>query len=410
MPEDYEFCENKLPDRTYISKSFTSNNPEEDRPLRFISKVFDEDELHEFIESKGELVLHVTPKERQEVRAVFYDDSSREVKCLTIQRFTKQTNKPHKKTQFTFSGESLDKIYKLLKVIKYLRLEHDGKDRLDDDLLDELLISTDQKRDFLMRNVDLIEDIVEKNLTKSDVMALAYRKEQLEIFKNLLYDESYFSTIKIEWGITSDEAVWQQYFENNPWIFGYGLNYIYLSQLDDNKLEQVVAGYNFTQGGKRIDALLKTKGVISSLCFVEIKTHKTDLLQNVKNPYRGESWRISDELSGAIAQTQKTVQKSVNEIKTKTEFTSEYGEPTGEIAFLYQPKSYVVIGNLSEFMLDNGINEQKFSSFELYRRNIISPEIITFDELFERAKYIVESYEQDEIVGNTSENDNDMPF
>ena len=35
-----------------------------------------------------------------------------------------------------------------------------------------------------------------------------------------------------------------------------------------------------------------------------------------------------------------------------------------------------------------GINTEKLRSFELFRKNIYSPEIITFDELYERAKFI----------------------
>ena len=67
---------------------------------------------------------------------------------------------------------------------------------------------------------------------------------------------------------------------------------------------------------------------------------------------------------------------------------------TGEQIFLYQPKSYIVIGSLSEFKSDFGINEDKFSSFELFRQSQMNPDIITFDELYERAKYIVESTEK----------------
>ena len=40
-------------------------------------------------------------------------------------------------------------------------------------------------------------------------------------------------------------------------------------------------------------------------------------------------------------------------------------------------------------MEENGINEDKFSSFELFRRNMVNPEIITFDELYERTKNII---------------------
>lgn len=50
------------------------------------------------------------------------------------------------------------------------------------------------------------------------------------------------------------------------------------------------------------------------------------------------------------------------------------------------PKSYLIIGSLNE--LKN--HPEKISSFELYRKSITSPEIITYDELFERARFIIE--------------------
>ncbi len=257
--------------------------------------------------------------------------------------------------------------------------------------------------------MDLVQEIAENTLTKSDVIALAYRKKQLEIFDKLLHDDNFFEKTELKWGKRGTEAVWQQFFEDNPWIFGYGLNYIYISQLDDRKLEQVVAGYSVVQSGKRVDALMKTRGLISSLCFVEIKTHKTKLLHD--RPYRPECWRISEELGGRVSQIQKTVQKAIKEIQTKVEFMSSYGNLTEETAFLYQPKSFVVVGTLDEFVTRNGVNEQQFSSFELFRRNITCPEIITFDELFERAKFIVQHSEQeDESENNEPDLDDDIPF
>ena len=212
----------------------------------------------------------------------------------------------------------------------------------------------------------------------------------------------------MNWGKNGPEAVWQQFFEQNPWIFGYGLNYIFTSQLNDKKLEQVVSGYNFAQSGKRVDALMKTRGIISSLCFVEIKTHTTPLLAG--KAYRSESWPISKELSGSISQIQKTVQKAIEEIKTRVDVRTSSGDPTGESAFLYQPKSYVVIGSLSEFLTEHGVNEQKFASIELFRRNITNPEIITYDELFERAKFIVQHSESKELhpAASISEGDNTL--
>ena len=185
--------------------------------------------------------------------------------------------------------------------------------------------------------------------------------------------------------------MWQQFFEKNTWIFGYGLSYVYLDTLDDKKLEQVVQGHNVGAHGKRVDALMKSRGTISSLCFVEIKTHKTTLLS--AKPYRAGCWAPSTELIGGVSQVQGTVASAMDTIRGKLALTDSDGDPTGEEAFNYSPKAYLVVGSLSSFVSDHGVNQEQFRSFELFRRNTFSPEIITFDELYERAKFIVHQNE-----------------
>jgi hypothetical protein len=410
MLEDYDYFTNKRPDRTYISKSITGFDPDR---VRIISKVVDSQECSEFARVKNEVVLRVSPGEREEIKAVFYEDN-REIKSLTIQRFTRKNGNPHK-ISFTFQGEEIAKLYEFIRLIKYVHLDGEDKVRLDDEILDELIISLEDKRKFLLENLDLVAEIAQNEVTKSDIVGLAYRKQQLDVFRRLLEDDDYFQKIKHEWGLRGPEAVWQTFFEKNPWIFGYGLSFIFTSQLTDKKLEQLVSGTFLDHSGKRVDALMKTRGFISSLCFVEIKTHTTPLLWT-REPYRSECWRVSDELSGSVAQIQKTVQKAIKSIGSKIELHDGIGDPTGELAFLYQPKSFVVIGKLSEFMIPNGINEQKFSSFELFRRNLSNPEIITFDELFDRAKFIISHHETDEDDAMTQEyeaslaEDDDLPF
>lgn len=250
--------------------------------------------------------------------------------------------------------------------------------------------------ELIRKNPDLIEEIIKNNITTNEIQDLAYRKEQLDKFRCLLEDDDFFAKTKESFNKkVGDEYVWQDFFENNTWIFGYGLNYIFNSPLQDKKLEQIVTGFDFNNSGKRIDALMKTRGLINSFCFGEIKTHKKHLLKQVDDSYRGECWAISDELAGAIAQTQKSVQKSIKELSTKVEIKNKIGDLTGEEIFIYQPKSFVVIGHLKEFITDNGVNEDKFSSFELFRQNQTNPEILTFDELYERAKFIVKNDEKE---------------
>jgi hypothetical protein len=58
--------------------------------------------------------------------------------------------------------------------------------------------------------------------------------------------------------------MWQKFFEKNTWMFGYGLGYLFISALDEKKLEQVVQDFSLVQYGKRADGVLKTRGAISA--------------------------------------------------------------------------------------------------------------------------------------------------
>ncbi len=269
---------------------------------------------------------------------------------------------------------------------------------MDDHFIEELVLTRDQAISLISEQPDLVEELIRHQTTSQEIALLGKRKEQLAVFDKLLNDQEYFENCRFELGKNKrPEDVWQDFFEKNTWIFGYGLCYQFNSPLEGKKLEQVVKGYDFQSPGKRIDGLLKTQGFLSSLAFGEIKTHTTPLIAETKQPYRSGAWRVSNELTGGIDQIQRTVQISLENIRTKTEIHQSDGVPTGEQVFIYTPRSFLIVGSLMEFHHENGINEQKYSSFEMFRRNLNNPEIITFDELYQRALYIVESNEVTEI-------------
>ena len=240
---------------------------------------------------------------------------------------------------------------------------------------------------MIAQNQELVIQLAQSEITVSDIVAVRYRRDQLERFERLLNDEQYFANERQTTGY-SPERVWQVFFEANKWLFGYGLTYVYLSSLDQERLEQTVVGHDLTGKGKRADALMKTRGAIEALCFVEIKSHDTPLLH--REPYRSGAWVPSDHVSGGVAQVQITVENAVRRLTEKIEPVDEHGEPTGEQLFAFQPKSFLVVGRLDQLRSEKGINLEKYRSFELYRRNVVRPEIITFDELFHRAKFIVD--------------------
>lgn len=65
-----------------------------------------------------------------------------------------------------------------------------------------------------------------------------------------------------------------------------------------------------------------------------------------------------------------------------------------DLTYLLRPRSFLIIGRLSEFVNDRGQHHpEKIRSFELARRHLQEPEIVTFDELLARAEWIVNSSE-----------------
>jgi hypothetical protein len=405
--KEFDYFDKKRSDRVYISKSFKGYDLTNDRTIRIASKIIESDDQQEIAIIRNELVVRTTQGGKQEVKVIFYDDT-RSIHKVIFQRFTVKNGKPHKQS-FSFTLSEFQKIIDLLRTIETVPFDSEGKLRLDDSVIQSIFMDDEQKRKYLTSNIDILEEVARNSITKKDIIALGYRKQQLDVFNKLLNDKNYFKQIQNDWGKANTESVWQKYFENNQWIFGYGLNYIFITNLDDKKLEQYTSGYYLFHSGKRTDALMKTSGLINALCFVEIKTHLTPLLKT-NEPYRPDCWQISNELSGSISQMQKTIQRSLESIKTKIESTDKSGFPRGEVIFNYQPRSFIVIGSLSEFANESGANESQFGSFELFRRNINNPEIITFDELFARAKFIVQQSEDESSKPTNESTEEDIPF
>lgn len=173
------------------------------------------------------------------------------------------------------------------------------------------------------------------------------------------------------------ESYWQNFFEINKWIFGYGLNYQILKDITDqpNYGNTSVDG----KGSQRGDFLSASQGDIQFTVLVEIKKPSTELLG--KNEYRNGCYAISTELAGAIGQLQtncRTWDQTSQQVQNIRQLDPQ------QIRTI-QCKGILVIGRLST--LDHFTKE---ASFQLVRRNLLNPEIITFDELLNRARYIIE--------------------
>lgn len=388
---DLGYINNGSLEKSYFSKSFMDKYTKQNE--RFAHKILDHQE-NEFL-LKDECTLGVNFNGKRKLKAIFLEDT-RQFRKLILQQFDDKSQ-PIKcaPKEASFRGEEIERLYLFLKSIKEVEFPNQDTFKIKDNELKEMLLNDNQTKKLIFDNFDLIQNALENNITTKDLINFGYRKGQLDVFDKLLNEVGYFDIYKQELVSLNElktgsgnESVWQKFFEKNTWILGYGLDYIFNSELDNKRLEQVTTGANFNSAGKRIDGLLKTQGAINSLCFCELKLSTDDLLKQVKDNYRPEAWQISDSLSGAIAQVQRTIQKAVKELNTKTEIKDKEGFLTGEELYLYNPKGFIVIGKQDEFIKDGKINEVKYSSFEMFRKNLKNIDIITYDELYQRAYYI----------------------
>ena len=203
--------------------------------------------------------------------------------------------------------------------------------------------------------------------TEADVNELLQRKKRLAEFK-----------VSLERQIAED--VWQKFFEDNKWIFGYGLNYVIL-RLERPQAHVVGATVEGT-GAQKTD-FLASSGPSKFTVLVEIKTPQTPLLRG-KDPIRSGAWSLNTELTDALAQINANVEgwgsEGQNSISNR-QFMTERNLP-----HTVKPKGIIVIGTLRSINQD----QTKLNTFELFRKSIHGVEILTFDELYDRARYIVE--------------------
>jgi hypothetical protein len=377
---DQRFFWQNVPNVHYVSPSLGGVGG---KAVRIVSMVIEGQGGIMEVKEKEKYVIR--DRQRFEIVAKVYE-ADRKITVLTIQKYSRLGG-PSSREHFSFVGDEIDKLLDVVSTAKNLKLYGNGSFTLTETEAKALNLSEQEIHDLFASNEQLVAAIAEKEITTQDIIALGYRKEQLSKFERLLNDKDYREQEKKNFNL-KEEALWQDFFEKNKWIFGYGLSYVFVSNLQDKKLEQVVKGFDLDSFGKRADAVMKTQALINSLCFIEIKHSETELLSS---QYRKGVWSPSSELVGAVAQCQVTVDSAMEKFHGLFGFHNQNGEPTGEETLTYHPRSYLVIGNLNQLRADKGVNRDKYRSFELFRRHLARPEIITFDELYHRAKFIVDA-------------------
>jgi hypothetical protein len=386
------YAQGRQSDRTYISSSFPlvrNGSVDHGQPARFIIKVFDP-ESESTLEQQGEAwILKETHKGRYQIRFLVAREAGN-IKQIWIDRVPASGSGDQLTTLLTLSRPDIPRFLELVQLVSSTPPDGPSSVRIDDDMVREILASPDQLLALYSANPEKFRELIENDVSANDVIALASRREAVAKFDAMLSDSQYFDSLVHSEGSGSAERVWQRFFEANPWILGLSVASQLLTSWDEHKLEQAVRGSDIIDAGKRVDALMRTAGRIRSMVLLEIKTHRSRLLGS---EYRGGCWAPSSELVGGVAQIQGTVHRAVKEIDERISSRAGDGsEIPNDFTYLIRPRSLLVIGKLDELQGEMGGDHlDKIRSFELFRRSTLEPEVITFDELYQKALFIVEN-------------------
>lgn len=363
-------------DTIFVSKvtEFENSVTKEKTSKRYIRKVYGKEESCEIVRVEGEFILRCSPTGRDQIKVIVHENDNNKI-GFVLQKFRGDTGTPYKDTGFHFYGNEFNELLEFLTLVRFIDLSNKNNFKLSlSDLKQKVLVNRDEQqliqafKSFKGKDrLHLLEQIRDEKLTKQDLDILSGRKDGLETFCQKLYVEN-------DW----NEPQWQAFFEKNTWIFGYGLDYRFLSilQREASVSNSDLDGKNTVQN----DYLL---GNTDFTVLVEMKRPDTQLLDATKN--RSRSWKLSKYLIEAVSQI--LAQKASWEIKATQDCYNSEGN------LIYQktcdPKCILIVGSREQFNDNTRDQDIKFRTFEMFRRDSRNIEILTYDELYERAYYIV---------------------
>ena len=382
---ELKFFQLRKDGKTYISKvfSYDSRSSERYRHVRMV--IEGSDEVH-FGEIEGAMCLRLTGNKRKtQVTALVTQDDSK------IKRVTLQTFKPRagdwieslEMNEFTFRDDEFTRLMGFLSQIEFIDLSNEENFQIEDistsagpkaiidasdrTIIDRIKTMAGEQKSSLLR-------ALQASLTDDEINILLGRRQGLEEYEEHL--------ILKDW----NESQWQDFFEREHWVFGYGLDYRVMRQF----------GREMTVGGSGADN--QDKPVIDFLMtftdytvLVEIKRPDTPIFKKSRGGRAG-TWEFSPEFMSAVSQIIEQKAEWLSFAQSKNHYNKDGTEVL--TTRTRNAKSILVIGSKEEFSSAENVRAEKLmcDTFELFRRECRSIDIVTFDELRERARFITKSH------------------
>lgn len=323
----------------------------------------------------------------------------------------KETDKDKIRIEFVDSDRGLDNFWKLISFLfKYKDLVDTGEFASEYKVVTtNAYIAEFQTKEDYEKIEDLRQIFQEANIDEKSIRAalIDKRKQILAQFKELLLMNDY-SEYKENNSITQpgDEPVWHHFLKKNDWLLGLNVDIKFIRDFAD----ETSVGNPSTEntGNPKSDMM----GIADYTTLVELKTPSTNFFTEEKSTKaRTGTWSFTGDFIEGVSQC----------LKQKFDWDKYQGNKdlviNGQLIDqdshrTVDPKTIFIIGNkqkeLNMRSKDTSVITKR-DTLERFRRNNRNVDILSYDELYERAYFIVYHIPAPELVIEDTKVD-DIPF
>jgi hypothetical protein len=221
-------------------------------------------------------------------------------------------------------------------------------------------------------------------------LVFEHRKENIKAFYYLLKNKTITEKESIllyseKYNLKGEEAVWHHFLKMHDWILGLNVDIKFIRDFYD---EQKVGTENSKGSTSPKTDLL---GISDYTTLIELKHSNTKIFKSTKS--RANTWDFSTDFIEGVSQCLGQKFSLEKSFETKV-FLNDKNERLDKNKHkTIDPKTVFIIGNRKKEFPHDSLDEHfiKSETFERFRRNNRNLEIVTYDELFERAYHMIYS-------------------
>lgn len=251
-----------------------------------------------------------------------------------------------------------------------------------------ILEFTDKNELEKIQDLKELIGISDLNYNQLKTLTFENRKRNLKAFYYLLKNireshQKYRDKFETPQG---EEHIWHHFLQSNDWILGLNADLRFITDfLDEQKV-----GIENSVGSEspKVDLL----GISEFTTLIELKHTTADIFKANKSKGRANTWDFTTDFIEGISQCLGQKNELEKSYETKVFLDSEKKRLPKDGIETIDPKALLLISNKKrEFPINelDNTNILKNKTLERFRRNNRNIDVLTFDELFERAYQIV---------------------